>query len=366
MSDWHSRMQRSQQLAKSLARSGRQAVYVNPHLGLEYPRPYAFDPHTRISKLEPRLFELHVHLLREHGLETRLLTARESSWIASELGRLVDSGEVREAALIISFPAWFHAACELRRRYGFPIVYDCHDWLPGFGRISPALIELEDDMFARADLVLFSSQVLQDRVLARHSIGQKSALLRNAVDPIDSALPALSKDATRPPTIGYVGALDHWFDVDSVAAVARDHPDWPVVLAGRVEDHRILQLRALPNVLFAGEIPHSALNSVLQTWDAAMIPFLVNELTLATNPIKLYEHFGIGLPVISTPLPEVKLYRSLVYLADSPAAFSSMSAIAMRVNDPSLTKARIEAARRETWAARAERLSESVGALMCR
>src|SRR4051794_6233686 len=49
MSDWHARIQRSQQLAKSIAQSGRQSVYVNPHLGLEYSRPYFFDPHSKIA-----------------------------------------------------------------------------------------------------------------------------------------------------------------------------------------------------------------------------------------------------------------------------------------------------------------------------
>lgn len=361
MNDWHSRIQRSQQLAKAIADSGRQSVYVNPHLGLEYRRPYALDPHSRIAQLGPRLFEFHIHLPREHALDQRPHTARESSRIVRELARLVETAGVSEASVIVSFPSWIEAASEIRRRYGFPIVYDCHDWLPGFGRLSPEFLELENDLFRMADLVVFSSQVLQDRVLKKHPACPKSVLIRNAADRPDT--PAQAVNTPRPPTIGYVGALDHWFDIAAVAAVARDHPGWRVVLAGRVEDARILELRKFPNVAFPGEIPRAELALLLSGWDAAMIPFLVNDLTLATNPIKLYEYFGAGLPVVSSRLPEVELYAELVYLADTPAAFSAVAENAMRESEASLRQRRILAARQETWSARAERLLESIAAL---
>lgn len=88
--------------------------------------------------------------------------------------------------------------------------------------------------------------------------------------------------------------------------------------------------------------------------------FLVNDLTLATNPIKLYEYFSVGLPVVSTRLPEVELFGDLVYLADSPGGFSEMSSNAMREQDESLRERRIRTARQESWHARAELLLERI------
>jgi glycosyltransferase involved in cell wall biosynthesis len=363
MNDWHARIQRSQQLAKAIADQGGQAVYANPHLGLEYRLPYYFDPHTRIAKLAPRLFELHVHLPREHELGQRALTGPESSRVAREIGRLIDSAGIRKAALIVSFPAWLDAAEQLRRRYGFPIVYDCHDWLPGFERIAPALLDLETALFSRSDLVVFSSQRLQERVLERCRVGGGTVLLRNAVEPVAAAPPLRPDNPRRVPTIGYVGALDHWFDVEAVASVAREHPAWRIVLAGRVEDQRVLELRQYPNVSFIGEVPYAEVAALLSGWDAGMIPFLVNDLTLATNPIKLYEYFCAGLPVVSTRLPEVELYGELVYLAHTPQAFSAQASEAIREQDADLRGKRIETARRETWPARAERLLEYIGSL---
>jgi glycosyltransferase involved in cell wall biosynthesis len=358
MTDWHVRIQRSQQLAMAIAAGGRQCVYVNPHLGLEYPRPYWLDPHTRFSQLAQRLLELHVHLPREHELHQRALTAAECQRVTTEIGRLIEITGIRKAALIVSFPAWLDAAEALSRRYGLPVVYDCHDWLPGFGRIAPRLLELERELLQRADLVVFSSQDLMNRNL-EHKVAPNCALIRNATDLVIHEGDARRSVSGAEKTVGYLGALDKWFDVDSIAQAARDHPGWKFVLAGRVEDQRILRLTEYRNVLFAGEIPHSAIATHLTDWDVATIPFFVNDLTMAANPIKLYEYFSAGLPVVSSRLPEVELHRDLVYIADTPQEFSAMLDHAVH-EDGALRKARIAVSHRETWSARAEALLDLI------
>jgi hypothetical protein len=90
--------------------------------------------------------------------------------------------------------------------------------------------------------------------------------------------------------------------------------------------------------------------------DAAMIPFLRTDLTMATNPIKLYEYFSQGLPVVSTRLPEVELYGDLVYLADGPREFSAQVARAVGENDAARRERRMAIAQQESWTARAQQL----------
>jgi glycosyltransferase involved in cell wall biosynthesis len=126
-----------------------------------------------------------------------------------------------------------------------------------------------------------------------------------------------------------------------------------------MEDRRILKLNEYGNVEFVGEVPHSAIAALLAAWDVAMIPFLLNDLTMATNPIKLYEYFSAGLPVISSRIPEVELYPDLVYIADTPFEFSAMLAQAVE-EDPCLKKKRVNVSRRETWSARAEALLDLI------
>ena len=46
-----------------------------------------------------------------------------------------------------------------------------------------------------------------------------------------------------------------------------------------------------------------------------MIPHKINELTVNMNPIKLREYLAAGLPVVATPLPEVRRYEPGVRIA---------------------------------------------------
>src|SRR5262245_36341642 len=64
MTDWHTRIQRTQHLARTFAACGHRCFYLSPHLGREFPQPYPFSSGTQFRRLEPRLVEAHVHLFR--------------------------------------------------------------------------------------------------------------------------------------------------------------------------------------------------------------------------------------------------------------------------------------------------------------
>jgi glycosyltransferase involved in cell wall biosynthesis len=94
--------------------------------------------------------------------------------------------------------------------------------------------------------------------------------------------------------------------------------------------------------------------------DVAIIPFLSCPLTLATNPIKLYEYFACGLPVVSTRLPEMDQFPGLVYLADNPDEFLVQIEKALQEDDPALRSRRRDVARQESWMARCAQLVEEI------
>jgi glycosyltransferase involved in cell wall biosynthesis len=368
MTDWHTRIQRTQHLARTFASTGVRCFYLNPHLGREFPRPYLFSDAPKLSLLEPLISELHVHLPLEPVFHDRMLSQTESSLIADTLKKLFNTCGTKKLVQIVSFPVWAEAARLIRDTFQFPIVYDCHDVLSGFRNISKDIVDSEAALMEASDLVLFSSRELLNENRARYPfLKSKSLLVRNAVDESwlrQSEAIGRAHAADGAVTIGYVGALDFWFDVQAVELAARRHPEWRFILVGRVEDKRILKLGRLPNVRFVGEVPHSDLHPHMAAFHVATIPFLRNDLTMGTNPIKLYEYFSYGLPVVSARLPEMEEFGPLVYLSEDAEAFVRQLETAVAEKGEELREQRIRMAHRESWDARVAQLKEAFQELL--
>jgi glycosyltransferase involved in cell wall biosynthesis len=361
-SDWHTRLQRSQHLASELAQLGHRCFYLNPHLGREFPNPYPMSSRRIVSRLMSRVVELHVHLIREPVYHERCLRRSESAAVVSAVERLLREAKSISPVVIVSLPIWNEVAEVLKRRHGCRVIYDCHDLWEGFQSIGSDVLAAEPDLFALSDSVLFTSRWLLETKAREHAaIAGKSTILRNAVRAEDfDFLPRRSRSSRR--SVGYVGSLDFWFDIDSVRLAAQRHPEWEFLLFGRIESCAINQLSRLSNVRLMGEVPYSTLRFHLGAIDVCMIPFRISPLTLATNPLKLYEYFACGHPVVSSPLPEVQEFNDLVYVASTPEQFVSQLEAAMDENDEPSAFGRRMVAERESWTARCAAIASHFGA----
>ena len=358
MSDWHARIQRTQHLAIRFGELGHRCFYLNPHLGREFPQPYSARNNVRAGLVAPQVLELHIHLPREPIYHHRLLTGQETDRILSAVGRLVKAADIRKMVQFVSFPLWTKAAVRIKGEFGFPIVYDCHDLLSGFEAVSKEILTAESNLFEVADLVCFSSQSLQEEnIRERPALARKSAVVRNAVNPDDYA--GIAEPARRGKlTVGYAGSLDFWFDIEAIRLAASQRPDWDFVLIGRIESPRILELKSLPNVSLEGEAPYAELPARMSAFDVAVIPFLKMPLTLATNPLKLYEYFCLGIPIVSTRLPEIELFKDLVYLSDSAQEFLQGLDLAMAESAPDMRARRKAVALENSWRRRCDQLNQ--------
>lgn len=57
------------------------------------------------------------------------------------------------------------------------------------------------------------------------------------------------------------------------------------------------------NIRYLGAVDYQSLPSEIQ-FTVAILPFKVNDITISTSPIKIYEYLASGFPVVSAPLPE--------------------------------------------------------------
>jgi hypothetical protein len=129
------------------------------------------------------------------------------------------------------------------------------------------------------------------------------------------------------PIVGYFGALACWVDYDLVLAVALARPDLSFVLIGPDFDGSLSLWRranrGLPgNLFFLSPVTYELLPNLAVWFDVGMIPFVVNQITAATSPLKLYEFFALEIPVVSSPLPDCETYGDVVAIAEGAERFA--------------------------------------------
>ena len=66
------------------------------------------------------------------------------------------------------------------------------------------------------------------------------------------------------------------------------------------------------DVHLLGQKTYDALPGYVKAFDVAILPFVMNELTIAANPLKLREYLAAGLPVVSSAIPEAARLKHLV------------------------------------------------------
>ena len=240
-------------------------------------------------------------------------------------------------------------------------VYYCVDeftQMPGLNHRFVA--QKEEELMERVDLVCATADELCRNKTRR---GVEPLLLPHGVD-FDLFASAQADPVTHfpgipRPIIGFFGAISPWLDFDLIFALAEAHPEWSFVFIGPV-DMDVSRLMALPNFRLLGKVPYRELPAYAASFDVALIPFLVNELTISVNPLKLMEYLACGLPVVSTRLPEVARYADMVYLGDTAEEFGEAIASALAADSPALKMLRRETARGKSWDAVAEFMSDAI------
>lgn len=186
------------------------------------------------------------------------------------------------------------------------LVYDCIDY-PGerFAHWSNGVAELQkkaDAIFATSGFLYGFNREYRDKTFLC-SNGADYDFFANAA----GNHPARPNDMAniRKPILGYIGAVADWIDwrlIEIIAATGK----FSIVFVGP-----LFGLKQIPivseNVYFLGRKAYEALPSYLSCFDVCLIPFKKNKLTIACNPVKMYEYLSMGKPVVSTDLEECRL-----------------------------------------------------------
>jgi len=326
--DWNVQLfQRPQQMALALAKQGALVFYIQP-------KPdHKKQPFQLVRK---RLYLCHVH---------------------------VDTFQILSNPLIYLL-TWNsrYASQFIHPR----ILYDYVDDINAFFGDHQKHVKGHQYLLQKANYILATARKLVDEVyLLRPDVifspngveyEQFARAARKEFSSAPSDMQAILSKSN--PVIGYYGALARWFDYDLLKRVATLRPDYQFVLIGPDYDGtvKLSGILNIKNIYWLGVKPYEELPQYLQYFDVATIPFIVNDITHATSPLKLFEYMAGEKPIVITPMKESMQYSGVLIGENSEQFAQKLDlALKMRENGTYLNLLR-QTALENTWVRRAEEI----------
>jgi glycosyltransferase involved in cell wall biosynthesis len=212
-------------------------------------------------------------------------------------------------------------------------ITDAYDRITNFNsRKNYKIGKLEETLLSQSDIVFASSKGL---VEAKQHLKRNIHFIPNAADfdffhqsmnPKIQVSPDLA--AIPKPRVGLIGHITENVDLEIIMAMAEGHPEWSVILIGRIKGSRrfkkgrlLSKVLYLPNVYYLGFKDYEMLPMYLKGIDVCLLPYKLNEFNKYVYPNKIHQYLAGGKPVVSTDLPEIRPFASLIFIAKNKEEF---------------------------------------------
>ena len=182
----------------------------------------------------------------------------------------------------------------------------------------------EEALLTRADNVFVSSQHLGSVVIGRGAAPYKVTIINNAIEISKfqvnaTQLPdAIKHFFNRPERkIIYIGTISEWFDFELILKMLDRYHNTVCFLVGYDD-------AAVPShdrLIYLGMVEHRYVAAIMKHADLLVMPFVINDLILSVNPVKLYEYIYSNVPSLAIRYPESEQFEPYVNLYDNEAEF---------------------------------------------
>ena len=135
------------------------------------------------------------------------------------------------------------------------------------------------------------------------------------------------------PIVGYYGAFASWFDYEMIRYLSKNRPEYNIVLIGTKYDESMekSKIEELKNVYFLGTKDYKILKNYAAKFDVCTVPFIINDITKATSPLKIFEYMALNKPIVTTAMDECKKYES-IFIANTNKEFTELIDKAIKLN----------------------------------
>ena len=220
-----------------------------------------------------------------------------------------------------------------------------------------------------ADIVLASANKLFEE--AKESGDQVLvSLVPNGVD--IAFFDAISESLRCPPElaefkakhkfiVGYFGAVAPWLWYDVINPLVEQSPEIGFVLIGPDYNHGLKNLQRRSNLLLTGAVSYTDLPHYSNEFDVALIPFEPGEIAKTTSPLKLFEYFAMGKPVVVTAdMAECVQYEGVFPASNLQEFKHAISQALIAGSDGNFVQTILNNARSNSWEKRALQIDQLV------
>lgn len=203
------------------------------------------------------------------------------------------------------------------------VIYDCMDDFLGFYRDTQTIArmeKLESKLVQRSNFIFVSSDYLKITINNRypHSIKKKSMVINNGIsDSLINMIPdkgstlhSLIPSTTGMTNLVYIGTIGEWIDFDSILKVLDIFSNVMFTFIGPMVTNAPEHTR----INYLGVIKHQNLLNFAISADALIMPFKLNELVRAVDPVKIYEYIYFSKPIIAIDYKEMHKFKPFVNL----------------------------------------------------
>lgn len=305
-----------------------------------------------VREVERNIFVLNPLAIPAYGLG--LVRSLNRAWLRSQVTRAMRRLGFQRPINWVFNPAASVIAGSLGEE---TLIYQCVDEYSAFSGVkAQAMLDLEEQLLKKADLVLVSAELLlqskskfnPNTFMVRH--GVDFAHFRRALDPATIVPPEIANLPR--PIIGFFGLIADWVDTELMAQVAKRYPHGSLVVLGKATTD--ISCLKLPNVHLLGRKPYADLPAYCKGFDVALNPFRINTLTLNANPLKVREYLAAGLPVVATDIPEVAVL-GMCRIGINHEHF--LSEVDKSLENPGPQRAISEQVQSESWESRVEEIA---------
>lgn len=363
--DWGRHPSTIQHVARILAKSNR-ILWVSS-LGLRKPHLKVYDVKRIIEKVKKMLVRpmkqasqipvIEIHPFIFPFYDVGVMRIINVFLLRIQIQRMMKKLNFSDVILLISTPV----VADLVGKFGeVSSYYLCFDDYSRFNDVYRSIPSMERAVLNQVNGCFSISDVLIQR---RSCKSGENHYLPQGVDDehfnsIAREIPEQIKNIKKP-IIGFFGLISNWVDVDLVRECAKTYPSISFVLIGKSSIDLSTYLD-VHNMFFLGELAYEQLPAYAQMFDVGIVPFVVNELTKAANPIKILEYLSLGLPVVSTDLPEANKFSDHIYIAKNRQEFIAHIKLALESDNPEKKIERQLKARQYSWSAVCETLSQHI------